>query len=43
MYPIFILELKYKRLPLYVKNKTRVGAYIIISQKALHFKCVSKD
>ena len=30
MYPIFIRGLKYKRIPVYVKNKKGVVVYIII-------------
>ena len=43
MYPIFICELKYKRIPVYVKHKKVAGAYIIISKGTLHFKYVSKE
>ena len=40
--PIFVRELKYKRIPAYVKNKKGVGAYIIISKGTILFKYVSK-
>ena len=42
MYPIFIRELKYKSVTVYVKNKKEVCAYIIISKETFHLKYVSK-
>ena len=42
MYPIFKRKLKYKSIPVYVKNKKGVGVYII-SKENIHFKYVSKE
>ena len=41
MYPI--RGLKYKSIPVYVKNKKGVGVYMIISKETIHFKYVSKE
>ena len=41
MYPIFIRKLKYKSIPVYVKNKKGVGVYII-SKETIHFKCFQR-
>ena len=40
MYPI--RGLKYKSIPVYVKNKKGVGVYMIISKETIHFKCFQR-
>ena len=42
MYPIFI-SIKYKSVTVYIKNKKRVGAYIIISLRTLHLNVFPKN
>ena len=41
--PYLYAQIKYKSIPVYIKNKKRGVAYIIISKETVQFKYVSKE